>query len=394
MDIEELRAQTPGCAHVLHLNNAGASLPPSPVLDAVVGHLRREATIGGYEAAAEASERLSAFYETAAELVGGRRDEIAFVESATRAWQLAFYGMPWSEGDVVLTAQAEYGANMVAMLHLARTRGVVVRAVPSDATGQLDVAALESMIDARTRLIAVTHVPTNGGLVNPAAEIGAVARRHGVPYLLDACQSVGQMPLDVAALGCDMLSVTGRKYLRGPRGTGFLWVRRDFIPRLHPPVIDGKSAQWVSAESYRLRDGALRFECWERHMAGVLGLEVAMRYALSLGLEAIEARITALAEGLRARLSACDGVQVHDLGLRRCGLVTFTAAQRSPGEIKAALRARDINVSVSDVESTRLDMEARGLRQVVRASVHCYNTDAELDRFVQALRLLLQRDAG
>lgn len=385
IDVARLRADTPGCAGVLHLNNAGAALPPAPVLDAVIGHLRREAEIGGYEAADEAAPRVQAVYASIARLIGAAPDEIALVESATQAWTLGFHAFDLREGDRILTARAEYASNVISFLHLARARGVVVDVVPSDADGALDVEALQRMIDARTKLIAVTHVPTNGGLVNPAAEVGAVARAHGIPFLLDACQSVGQLPLDVAAIGCDMLSATGRKFLRGPRGTGFLYVRRTILDRLRPPFLDLHSARWIDARDYAIEPGATRFEMWESSVANRLGLGAAVDYALAIGIEAIAARTGALAETLRARLTALPGIAVHDLGRVRCGIVTFALDGLAARDVSARLRAQGINTSVSTAPFARWDMEPRGLTELVRASPHAYNTEEECGRFIGAV---------
>ena len=388
VDVSRARADTPGCETVLHFNNAGAALSPAPVLDTVIGHLRREAEIGGYEAAAEAREALSRTYTAAARLIGGAADEIAFIENATRAWDMAFYGFDWQPGDRILTARSEYVSNYIAYLQVARRYGAEVIPVPDDADGQISIAALESMIDARTRLIAITHIPTNGGLVNPAADVGRVARAHGIPFLLDACQSVGQIPVNVDDIGCDMLSATGRKYLRGPRGTGFLWVRRNWIEKLEPPFLDLHAAEWTGPDSYEIRPDARRFENWESFFAGRLGLGAAIDYALALGLTDIRDSIYALATRLRAGLSSIKGVAVHDQGREKCGIVSFTMETHAAEAIKQAMAAQRINVTVSGRSSTLLDMTDRNLETAVRASVHYYNTDAEVDRFCAAIEAL------
>jgi cysteine desulfurase / selenocysteine lyase len=387
-DIDKACADTPGCNQVLHFNNAGASLMPTVVRDAVVNHLDREMLMGGYEAAHEASERTKAVYESVATLINASADEIALMTSATHAWVQAFYAIPFQAHDKILTVQAEYAANFIAFLHVAERHGVEVIVIPSDKTGQVSISALQDAIDDRVKLIAMTHVPTNGGLVNPAEAVGRVAREHNILYLLDACQSVGQMPINVTKIGCDMLSATGRKYLRGPRGTGFLYVKRAVIPELFPPTLDLHSATWTQTNEYEMQVDGRRFEKWESSIANRLGLGVAVNYALDWGIDVIWKRIQTLADELRHKLSHIPAVTVHDLGVERCGIVTFRVDGHDNQFIKASLGQQNINVTLSTRFSTRLDMEERGLESVVRASVHYFNTTEEIDRFCTAIDAL------
>jgi cysteine desulfurase/selenocysteine lyase len=384
-DVRRARRDTPGCEKVLHFNNAGAALMPRQVVDATIGHLRLEAEMGGYEAAAEAHAAVEHVYDAIASLIGCQRDEIAIIENATRAWDMAFYAIPFKAGDRILTSVAEYASNYIAFLQIAQRTGAVIQVIPNDEYGQVSVPALRDLVDERVRLIAITHVPTNGGLVNPAVEIGQVAREANVLYLLDACQSVGQMPMDVQLIGCDVLSATGRKYLRGPRGTGFLYVRRSVLERLEPPFLDLHAAKWVAKDRYEIRADARRFENWETNYAGKIGLGVAVDYALSWGLESIYKRISHLSSMLRTRLNDVPGIQLRDLGIQKCGIVTFTVDGQDPQEIRRQLAEQRINVSVSQAASTRIDMDQRGLASVVRASVHYYNTEEEVSRFCETL---------
>jgi cysteine desulfurase / selenocysteine lyase len=391
-DLARARDETPGCQHVLHFNNAGSSLMPQPVLDATIAHLQLEAQVGGYEAAEAARDAIEHSYDAVAALIGCARDEVAIVENATRAWDMAFYSMPFQPGDRILTAVSEYASNYIAYLQIARKTGAIVEAIPNDAHGQVSIDALSSMLDKRdnrTRLITITHVPTNGGLVNPVAAIGKLAREHGILYLVDACQSIGQMPINVDQIGCDMLSATGRKYLRGPRGTGFLYVRRDILDRLEPPLLDLHAATWTAPDRYEMRPDARRFENWETNYAGKIGLGVAIDYALAWGLDDTWRRIQALAYQLRAQLTALPGVIVHDRGTTQCGIVTFTIEGHDPEAIRLALAQQHINVSVSERNSTLLDMDARGLESMVRASVHYYNSEEEVERFCKVLASMI-----
>jgi len=386
INLEHVRADTLGIANRIHLNNAGAALMPGPVVQTIKDYTDLEAAIGGYEAAAQETARLDAVYDSVARLIGAERDEIALTENATVGWDMAFYSLPFQPGDRILTAQAEYAANYVAYLQVAKRTGAVIEVIPNDETGVLDPRALENMIDERVKLISITWIPTNGGLVNPAAEIGRIARSHGITYLLDACQAVGQMPVDVNELNCDILSATGRKFLRGPRGTGFLYVRRTLLGDLEPPMIDHFAAPWTSPDGYTLRSDARRFETWENNYALRLGLGVAVDYALSIGLDAIQRRCNALADQLRKLLREIPSATIHDLGAHPSAIVSLSVDGIDGEAIKARLREERVNVTVSKPPSTLMDATARQLPPVVRLSPHYYNSEEEITQTANLIR--------
>jgi selenocysteine lyase/cysteine desulfurase len=380
MDVEALRAITPGCRNRIHLNNAGAGLLSTPTLDAMRAQLDLEAAIGGYEAAAQVADQIEDAYRSLAQLLGGTAEQIALFDNSTHAWNAAFYSVPLGPGDRVITAYSEYGSSVFAYWQVARRPGAELVIAPNDASGQVDVDALTSLIDERTKLIGLTWVPTSGGLVNPAAEVGRVARAADVLYLLDATQVAGQLPIDVPSLGCDMLTGTGRKFLRGPRGTGFLWAGPRALERLEPFVVEIRSARWLGDDRFAWVDGARRFESWETSYVNLLGLDAAVRQALELGVAATASRAVALGHRLRDGLDDLDGVQTHDLGVERCAIVSASVAGRPPDEVQRLLAGRGINVTTTDPEDNQLDPRGAELHPLVRFSPHYFNTEDEIDR--------------
>lgn len=386
IDPASLHADTPGIDRVIHFNSAGSGLPLRPVLDRVIRHLEAEAEQGAMEAAGVVGGELEGVYASAARLLGCAPDEVALVESQTRGWQAVFSGFRFAPGDRILTARAEWAGNYAALQHVAEQSGASLEVAPCDESGLVSIPALEAMVDDRVKLIALTWAPANGGLINPAAAVGRVARVTGIPYLIDAAQALGQLPVDVAELGCDLLTASGRKYLRGPRGTGLLYVRRGFLDRLAPPLPDHASAPRRTDGRFVLRADARRYESFEHSVALRLGLGVAIDYALGIGLPALRARIDATARLLRARLAEVPGLALQDLGIERSGLVAFTMAGQACQAIRTGLAARGINVAVNGLAYTPLDMAARGLDEIVRASVHAYTTERDIDLLVGALR--------
>jgi cysteine desulfurase / selenocysteine lyase len=384
-DIEALRAETPGCAMGAHFNHAGSSLPTRATMAAITEHLQRESLYGGMEAAAGALEQIEAARSDAAALVGAPASEIAFTSRGSAGFGFVFAALPrLAGGDRILVGRQEWGGNLATMRAAADRVGATVEAIPCREDGSADPDALSAMIDDRIRLISLTWLPANGGLINDAAAIGRVARAAGVPYIIDAGQALGQIPVDVAALGCDMLKGACRKHLRGPRGTALLYVRTSFLASLEPAFLDVLSGPWVDGGPTRRSDARL-FESAEAPVALLLGLGVALKQVRAIGIGAIRARVRQLADDLRARLAEIKGVTLHDLGHERSGLVSFTVQGLGAQEVRSRLARQRIAVGANGVPYTPLDMTARNLREIVRASVHYYNTAAEIERLVSAV---------
>lgn len=392
-DEARLRGDTPGYAGQIFLDSAGSSLPPDIVLDTVIAHLHREAEVGGYRAATERLDDLAEVKESIATLIGASPANIALSDSASRSWTDFWYAVPLRAGDRVLISEADYSSNAIAALQHAGANGAQVEVMPSDDSGQIDLDALPGLLDERVRLVSIVHAPTNGGLVNPVAQVAELAHGVGALVLLDACQSAGQLPLNVAGLGVDAMSVTGRKWLRGPRGTGFLYVRPGLLESLEPTALDNHSARWIAPEdsgagSYLVAEDAARFEFWEHNVAARLGLGAAVRYLLELGPDAVYAAVAARAEHLRAALTAVPGVTVRDLGSTHSGIVSFTVDGVDSEQVRDRLRKQSITVTASGLASTLLDMTGRGLPSVVRASPHCFVPFEDLDDAVEAVAAL------
>ncbi|CAN5502165.1 aminotransferase class V-fold PLP-dependent enzyme [soil metagenome] len=371
---------------MVHLNNAGAALPTRQVLDSVVAHLELEARVGGYEAAMAHADALAAPRLGLATLLDVDADDLSIVQSDTAAWSKAFWGLAmtgWFDGGGrVIVDRAAYNSHYLSLLQARDRFGISIEAIDNLEDGSLSLADLDRRLDPSVRMVTATHVGTHRGLVNPVAAVGERTRALGVPYFLDACQSTGQLRVDLSAIGCDVATGTGRKFLRGPRGTGWLFVRPEWSERMSPPGIDAAGASWDGTERYTLAPRARRFDEFEFSYAARIGMGVAIGQTLALGIDAIEQRITGLAERLRAGLSGA-GITTHDGGTRRSAIVTFSVPGRAADEVRTTLAAARINFSVVAPPFARLDMESRGLEHVVRASPHVYNTDEELDRLVQ-----------
>ncbi len=386
LDIEKIRSETPGCNQKIHFNNAGSSLNPQIVTDAVISHLNQEQEIGAYEAAEKAKFLLNSFYVEFAELLNCDESEIAFIENSTRAWELAVHSIEWTYGDQIITAENEYGSNYLGLLHIAKQKSLDVITVPCDESGVVSLDQLEKSITPKTKLIALTHIASQRGDIQPAAAVGAIASKNNALFLLDVCQSVGQINLDTKDLNCDFLCGSGRKYLRGPRGTGFLFVKDKVLQSLEPIFLDLHSASWKNSKSYEFIETAKMFECYERNIAAMIGLSTAVQYLATLGIDAIEERINHLSSSLLAELSDLKNITVLERSNHRSGIITFTKSNIEAKILKDELQKRNINVSVCRQQNAQLDLGAECTGDVNRVSLHYYNTQQEVSKFLQALR--------
>ena len=388
LQVQHLREATPGCqSGIVHFNHAGASLPSQATLDAIIDQLQREARDGPMEAGEQGAVLVEKARRAAGQLLNAPASSIAFASSGSTAWSMAFQALgPWQPGDRILVGRHEWGGNLASM-ELAVQAGARVEVIPCDASGAACPVALEAMLDAKVKLIDLTWLPANGGLINPAQAIGDVARRHTIPYFIDAGQAVGQVPVDVQALHCDVLKSAGRKHLRGPRGTALLYIRPDFLPHLNPAQRDVFSAPWT-AEGFDLRNDARRFETSEVSFALLAGLGNALHEINQLGIERVWQRVLQTSARIREALRQIPGISLHDLGNTHSGLIAFNLAGWDSFELKQRLGLKRINIGANGVAYTPLDMQARGLSSVARISVSPLNTDDEIELLVKALREL------
>ncbi len=391
MDLTRWRSDTPGCDGVAHLNNAGAAFVPRPVRDTILEHLTLEEELGGYEAADAQAEPIRQVYEDVGRLLGGQSRNIALVQNSTVAFAQAFGAFDLGPGDVIVTSRSDYASNQIMYLSLARRRGVQIVRAEDASEGGVDPESVRRLVaHRRPALVSLTWIPTNSGLVQPAEAVGRICREADVPYLIDGCQAVGQMPVDVARLNCDYFTAATRKFVRGPRGLGFLYVSDRMLQSgAHPLLVDMHGATWTEADAFELTPDARRFETWEFAYALVLGLGAAARYALEVGLDTARDRARELADYARQRLAAVPGVRVLDRGPELCAIVTVAVAGRDTRDIKLELRRRGINTSGPHREDAVIDMDEKGTESALRISPHYYNTKEEIDTAVEALEELL-----
>lgn len=373
-----------------YFNSAGASLVSRATLEAVMGHLAREASIGGYEALNEAHPILVKTHELAGKLLGCHAHEVAITSSHASGWNEVIRSMYFSAGDRILVGRSEWGGNWAALTHIAKQVGASVEVIPNNEYGEVCTDQLKAMLDDRVKLISLTWLPANGGLIDPAEQVGAIASQFRIPYIVDAAQALGQIPIDVKKIRCDALTAPGRKWLRAPRGTGLLYVKESFLTQLKPGILDNSSANWNGTQ-FHIRSDAKRFEASEASIAGRVGLHNAIEEAIALGIDNIRHTLEEKSQKLRSLLTHLPRVQLQDLGRQQSALISFTVDGITSTEARKKLSDIGLDVGGNGVSFTPLDMKARGLTEIVRASPHIYTSDEDLELLVAGIRQIAKQ---
>ena len=385
LDIEKIRRETPGAKYATHFDNAGAALPCHDTVQATVNWINKEARTGGYRMQFEKEDLVSEFYKNAATLIGCSAEEIAITHNASDSQAKVLFSFPFKRGDIVLTTEMEYSNNFMNLLQLKKQKGIKIRIVKNEKDRSFNFEKFENAIDEKVKLIAATHIPTSSGQIAPVEEIGNLAKKYKIPYLLDACQSIGQCPVDVEKIGCDFATATSRKYLRGPRGLGFLYVRKSFFEKLHPQVIEAWFANWKSSTAFEIEKSAKMFEGFEKSYANMVGLSTAIDYQNQLGIQNTWPRIQELSSQLREKLDSLKNVKVVDPKVNLSGIITFVKKGVDCETIAQSLAAQNINISVTRPFSSLIDLKKRRLPEACRASIHYYNSVEEIDKLVTSI---------
>ncbi len=382
LDINQIRSETPACNDKLFFNSAGSSLMPTPVSQIVHEYLHKEEALGGYYVSDSHEDVLKGFYAEAAKLLHCSPAEIAYTHDATESFSRALSSIPFQQGDCIVTSSLDYTSNQIQYLSLQKRFGIHIHRIGLTMQGNLNITEAEELIKQhRPRLVAVTHIPTNTGTIQDVAAIGKIcAQYEDVHYLIDACQSVGMIDVDVNELNCDFLSGTGRKFLRGPRGTGFLYVaNRVLQTEMSPLFVDGRSAIWNAVNDYDLSPTARRFETWEASYAGKMGLMAAFQYANNLGIASIQQYNIELVQDLRNRLQSVSAIEMYDRGSHLSNIITIRKKDKSLAEMEKVLSDASVFYSVSTTEWGLIDFAEKGVDWVIRISPHYFNTTEELD---------------
>lgn len=351
-----------------YFNHGGCSFITTSTLDAVVKQLRHEQEMGNAVADLMSSADRSSVYKLAAQTVGANEEDVALTDSHTTGWAKSLQTISLNAGDVILTNRSEWGGNLSSLQKLAHLHGSSVVVMPTTAYGSVCLKSLAALMSKSVKLISVSWIGSNGGHVEPVAEIGELAQAHGVPYFLDASQVVGQMPVNVQHIGCDVLTAPGRKWLRGPKGTGFMYLRPEFLEKCQ------ETAQADSAADSSTPLTAKYFEVSSASVPLQMGLLAALAQLEQVGVETIQKQILTRSQYLWERLQGIPGVNCICPVAPQHGLVSFNVVGHPATAVRQKLMGIGIEVAANLATFTPLDMHERQLDAVVRASPHACTT--------------------
>ncbi len=388
IDITKVRADTPGCTQKIFLNSAGSSLMTKGVVNVMQSYLEKEMILGGYQTVPFFQHEIDAFYLHASALLHTSPANIAFNFNATDAYAKAVSSIPFRSGDFILTTEDDYVSNYILFFSLQKRFGLQIVRCNTLPSGDIDMFDLETkMLKYRPVLVSVTHIPSNSGKIQDVEQIGHLCEKYDIWYIVDACQSAGQMDIDVTKIKCDFLSATGRKFLRGPRGTGLLYVSdKALAAGLEPLLIDMRGATWDTENSYKPSGSATRFELWEANYSNILGLSEAIRYAMSIGLENIRAYNLELCQLLKEQLQTIPDIRITEEGSQTGSIVTFTSDTKTLDEYKNTLDMANISYSVGYRHFALIDFNKKNVDWVIRFSPHYFNTTDEILQVGEILR--------
>ncbi|MFI8106512.1 aminotransferase class V-fold PLP-dependent enzyme [Streptomyces sp. NPDC086023] len=374
----------------VHLNTAGAGLMPAEVVDVMADHLAQEAAEGAYETELRHADTLDkGVYEALASVLDAPVDDVALFDNATRAWSSAVGALRLTGTGRVWITPYEYAGNLILWTELRRRTGLRVEVVPLTPSGDLDLDWMRRNIREDVAVVSVPHVPSGCGIVNPVEEIGRILAPWPCLYLVDACQSVGQLDVSVRRIGCDLLTGAGRKFLCGPRGTGFAAIGPRLRAAATPLFHDLHVADVTALHDYEVHtDSARRFEYAERSAAAVRGLDAALRHHLARTAEPGTGHDARAA--IRDAIAAVPGTRLIDPGTRHASLVTFVCADVSAARIRAELAARGVSVWVAQGNHTPLYLPGQGVDHAVRVSPHHYTSPQDTEVFARALREVIR----
>jgi selenocysteine lyase/cysteine desulfurase len=386
IDVVFERQRTIGSTLRHHFNAAGAALQTRETVDAVVQHLRLEETEGGYEAAKRNVALSELAYTNAALLLGARPEEIALFDSATTGMRQVLDALRLRAGQKVVVSRSTYVSQALQLLTMQHESAIDLVVLPNAADGALDLDALaRELADTADAVVCIAHIPTSSGVIEPVQAVGRLTSERGALFVLDATQSVGQVEVDVTLIGCDVLVTTGRKFLRGPRGTGIAFISSALLARLIPLAPDVRASSWTAEGEWVVEKTARMLESWEHSVAARVGLGVALGQALERGMAATSTYLGELAAQLRARLARIPGVEVTDPSAALSAIVTFRVTGIADSVVCDYLKERNIHTISIPASHAQWDLGARGMASVVRASVHVYNDAADVDALVAAV---------